>query len=114
MNDGAERGADPFRAPLDARWAAYLATCRRADDHDHWLETTLASYRDEIVHYGAQLLNDCTSQPWNAAVAQRAFEDYRAEAQRYDAGPAKWEAAFWGRLRDQAPELYSRVDASQR
>ena len=108
MSVDAGRAADPFRAQLDARWEAYLATCRRADDHDRWLEAALASYRDEIVHYGAQLLNDCTRRPWDAAVAQRAFECYRAEAQRYDTDPDAWEAAFWGRLRDGAPELYAR------
>jgi hypothetical protein len=110
MSDDAERPADPFRAQLDARWAAYLATGERADDHDGWLQAAFASYRDEIVHFGAQLLNDCTGQPWDAAVARRTFADYRAEAQRYDADPEKWEAAFWGRLRDQAPELYARFD----
>ncbi len=89
MSDGGERVADPFRAQLDARWAAYLATGERADDHNNWLQAAFASYYDEIVHFGAQLLNERKRHPRNAAVAQRAFESYRAEAQRYDADPEK-------------------------
>jgi len=62
------------------------------------------------VHFGAQLLNDCIRRPWDATAVQRAFESYRAKAQNYDADPDAWEAAFWGRLRDRAPELYARFD----
>ncbi|MFF2494292.1 hypothetical protein [Agromyces sp. NPDC058064] len=102
MDSSTDESADPFRDQLDARWAAYLSTGRPADDHEQWVAAALASYRDEIVHYGAQLLNDAAIRPWDAETAQAGFAEYQAEALSYDADPAQWESAFWGRVRDRA------------
>ncbi|MEF3405132.1 hypothetical protein [Agromyces sp. CCNWLW203] len=102
MIEGPDRQADPFRAQLDFRWEKYLSTCEAADDHERWITMALSSYRDEIVHYGAQLLNDSTIRPWDAETAQARFNDYQAAAHAYDADPQKWDAAFWARVRSRA------------
>ena len=102
MIEGLDEPTDPFRAQLDSRWEKYLSTGEAADDHGQWITMALAYYRDEIVHYGAQLLNDSTIRPWDAETAQARFKDYQAAAHAYDADPRKWEAAFWARVRRRA------------
>jgi hypothetical protein len=105
------READPLRAELDDRWKQYLSMGRRADDHDRWLLTALSSYRDEIVHYGAQLLNDLAIRPWDATQAQAGYERYQGAASSYDSDPEAWEARYWTRIREAAPVgLYSKFD----
>lgn len=110
MNDGTGREADPFRDQLDARWAAYLSTGRVPEDHETWITAALAYYRDEIIHCGAQLLNDSVLRPWNAKDAQSRFTEYQTEALAYDADPGAWEARYWSRVRDGAPGLYLKHD----
>lgn len=102
MIEGVDEEADPFRGELDSRWEAYLSTGQAADDHGEWMSAALTYYRDEIVHYGAQLLNDSAIRPWNPETAQARVKDYRAEADAYDADPQRWEAAFWARVRRRA------------
>lgn len=60
MNEGLDEEGDPSGDQLDARWEEYLST---ADDNEQWITTALAYYRDEMVHYGAQLLNDSAIRP---------------------------------------------------
>lgn len=103
MNEGLDEDGDPFRDQLDSRWEEYLSTGRTADDHEQWIAMALAYYRDEIVHYGAQLLNDSAIRPWNAENAQAGFNEYQAAARNYDADPRKWETSFWARVRGVAP-----------
>ncbi|PPF25715.1 MULTISPECIES: hypothetical protein [unclassified Rathayibacter] len=94
-----DRDPDPFRAQLDARWNAYLATHTQAADHGEWMNEAMGDYRDEIVHFGGQLLNDVAIREWNHESAQRAHDKYVTEAERYDRDPAAWEAAFWLHVR---------------
>lgn len=86
---------DPFRDQLDARWAEYLRTRERSVDHADWTADALSGYRDEIVHFGAQLLNDCAIRPWDPDAAARCSERYRVEAAAYDRDPDTWERDFW-------------------
>ncbi|MFC9559600.1 hypothetical protein [Agromyces sp. NPDC056965] len=102
MNEGLDEEADPFRAQLHSRWEEYLSTGQAADDHGQWITMALAYYRDEIVHYGAQLLNDSAIRPWDAETSQARFMDYQDAAHAYDADPPNWEAAFWARVRRRA------------
>jgi hypothetical protein len=105
------RDPDPFRVQLDDRWEQYMSTRQRAADHDQWLVAALSTYRDEIVHYGAQLLNDRAIRPWNAARARVGYEQYRSAARSYDSDPQAWEESFWARIRNAAPAgLYSKFD----
>lgn len=99
MIEGSDREADPFRTQLNSRWERYLSTGQAAADHDQWITMALAFYRDEIVHYGAQLLNDSVIRPWDAETAQARFKDYQDAARAYDADPTEWEGAFWARVR---------------
>lgn len=94
-----DRTPDPFRAQLDARWNAYLTTRMQAADHGEWMCEAMGGYRDEIVHFGGQLLNDVAIRRWNHESAQRAHDKYVTEAECYDRDPAAWEAAFWLRVR---------------
>lgn len=102
MIDGSGWEADPFRAQLNSRWERYLSTGQAADDHDRWITTALAYYCDEIVHYGAHLLNVSAIRSWDAETAQARFKDYQDAARAYDADPRKWEGAFWARVRRRA------------
>lgn len=109
MEEAAARERDPLRAQLDRRWEQYLSTKNPAADHDRWLAGALSEYRDEIVHYGAQLLNDLAIRPWDAAEARAHFDRYQDAARSYDADPDAWEASFWARIRAAAPAgLYSK------
>jgi hypothetical protein len=94
-----DRDPDPFRAQLDARWDAYLDAETSADDHEEWMDEVMGGYRDEIVHFGGQLLNDVAIRDWNQESAQRAYDKYVTAAEQYDRDPAEWEAAFWLRVR---------------
>ncbi|TCL86049.1 MULTISPECIES: hypothetical protein [unclassified Rathayibacter] len=99
-----DRPVDPHRAQLDARWADYLRTRAQADDHSDWLLEAMGGYRDEIVHFGGQLLNDVAIREWDEARARRAYDRYRAAADDYDQNPAAWEAEFWRRIRERSEE----------
>ena len=99
MDDVGARQPDPLRDELDRRWEQYLATGRRAGDHDAWLVVALSTYRDEIVHFGAQILNDLSIRPWDEVRARAGFERYDVAARDYDADPDAWEEAFWARAR---------------
>lgn len=103
MNEGVDEEADPFRDQLDSRWEEYLSAGQPAYDHEQWVTAALAYYRDEIVHYGAQLLNDSAIRPWDAEQAQAGFNEYQANSRAYDADPRRWEASFWVRVRDGVP-----------
>lgn len=94
---------DPYRAQLDERWRSYLRTHTAGADHSEWMSQVLANYRDEIVHFGAQLLNDVAIRPWDSRAASGSFERYRTAAAAYDADPAGWERTFWNRVRDGLP-----------
>lgn len=94
-----DRDLDPFRAQLDARWDAYLTTQMQAADHGEWMNEAMGEYRDEIVHFGGQLLNDVAIREWNRESAQRAYDKYVTAAEQYDRDPAEWEAAIWLRVR---------------
>lgn len=63
----------------------------------------LANHRDEIVHFGAQLLNDVAIRPWDERSAARAFEQYQDARRSYDADPEGWERSFWRGVRDSLP-----------
>lgn len=102
MYEGLDEEPDPFRDQLDSRWEEYLSTGRAAEDHGPWITTALAYYRDEIIHYGAQLLNDSATRPWNVETATARLKEYQAAAHAYDADPRKWEASFWARVRRRA------------
>lgn len=65
------------------------------------MDATLANYRDEIVHYGAQLLNDRVIRPWDERTASASFERYRTTATEYDRDPEVWERLFWLRFREE-------------
>jgi hypothetical protein len=107
------REPDPLRSELDERWIRYLSDAHRAEDHDRWMVTALSAYRDEIVHYGAQLLNDLAIRPWDATQARAGHEAFMATANSYDADPDAWEAGYWGRVREAAPAgMYSKFDDS--
>lgn len=111
MSRHVDGNPDPLREQLDSRWQQFLSTGLRAQDHDQWLAAALSMYRDEIVHYGAQLLNDLAIRPWDAGRAQAGFKKYEEAARSFDANPRAWEIEFWARLRDGAPAgLYSRFD----
>lgn len=94
---------DPYRAQLDARWSNYLRMHVADADHTEWLATALANYRDEIVHFGAQLLNDRAIRPWESRMAIDTFRQYRSAAAAYDTDPAEWERTFWNGVRDGLP-----------
>lgn len=93
-----DREADPFRAQLDARWKAYLDARTPAVDHQEWMSEAMGAYRDEIVHFGGQLLNDVAIKEWNHESAHSAHDRYVTTAEQYDRDPAEWEAAFWLRV----------------
>ena len=97
------RTADPYREQLDDRWRNYLRAHAGDADHTEWLSRVLADYRDEIVHFGAQLLNDQVIRPWDRRAASDAFEEYRTAAAAYDSDPAGWERSFWNDLRERLP-----------
>ncbi|MBF4462275.1 MULTISPECIES: hypothetical protein [unclassified Rathayibacter] len=94
-----DRDPDPFRDQLDARWNAYLDTHTPAVDHEEWMDEAMGNYRDELVHFGGQLLNDVAIREWNHESAQSAHDKYVTEAEQYERDPAEWEAAFWLRVR---------------
>ncbi|MFJ4221155.1 hypothetical protein [Curtobacterium luteum] len=96
-------GPDPYRAQLDERWRSYLRTRTADADHSEWMSHALADYRDEIVHFGVQLLNDVAIRPWDSRAASGSFERYRTEAVAYDADPSEWERTFWNGVRDGLP-----------
>ena len=94
-----DRPVDPYRAQLDARWTDYLRSRAPADDHSDWMMDAMGGYRDEIVHFGGQLLNDVSIREWDEERARREYGRYRAAADDYDQDPAAWEDAFWRRIR---------------
>lgn len=98
MSDDA-LGSDPLRGELDARWDEYLNTRVRQPDHDEWMLKAVSTYHDEIVHYGAQLLNDCIIRPWDFDRAAAKHDQYVRTGQEYDSDPEAWEQAFWARVR---------------
>ncbi|MCU1480822.1 MAG: hypothetical protein JWQ19_1608 [Subtercola sp.] len=98
-----ERELDPLRAELDAHWDTYLKLHGPAAGFDDWLPNALAGYRDEIVHFGAQMLNDLVIREWNGDRAQARHDRYLDEARTYDADPHAWETAFWSRVREALP-----------
>jgi hypothetical protein len=96
-------GADPLRKELDARWDEYLEARVGQPDHDGWMLNAMSSYQDEIVHYGAQLLNDCIIRPWDADIVRSIHEQYVQARRDYDDNPEAWEAAFWDRVKARRP-----------
>ena len=103
MDDQAAHGADPARAELERRWDEYLRVRSVPADYEEWLSQALSAYRDEIVHFGAQLLNDCAVLPWDETAAWTRYEKYCREAREYDEDPDAWEAAFWTQVREALP-----------
>jgi hypothetical protein len=97
------RPPDPYRAQLDERWRGYLDTHERSADHSEWIGEVFANYRDEIVHFGAQLLNDRAIRPWDERSAFEFFERYRTTACQYDSDPDAWEQSHWNQIRDGLP-----------
>lgn len=98
MSDDA-LGSDPLRGELDARWDEYLKDGVGQPDHDEWMLRAVSTYHDEIVHYGAQLLNDCIIRPWDQKRATSTHERYVQTGREYDDDPPEWERSFWERVR---------------
>lgn len=103
MDDQAVHGADPARPELERRWHEYLRVRSVPADHEEWLSRALSDYRDEIVHFGAQLLNDCAVRPWDEAAARTRYEKYCRAAREYNQDPDAWEAAFRAQFREALP-----------
>lgn len=67
------------------------------------MDQALANYGDEVVHFGAQLLNDQVIHTWDERSALEAFQRYVMIATQYDRDPEAWEQSYWNELRAGLP-----------
>lgn len=88
---------------MDLRRRDCLDARTKHSDHGEWTSRAASGYRDEIVHLGAQLLNDCEIRPWGDPRARLAYAKYLEAAREYDKNPEAWEAAYWSALRRRLP-----------
>lgn len=107
------------RSDLQAKWTAFLSGDISADEARIWAQDLLTDYGDEeVVHDGAQRLNDHTLAGTPAtAEATASYLAWQQIVRAYDADPVKWNRAYWsdqleGSISGRSPESVRRLARS--